>query len=131
MAWVDPVGLMEAPAELADLVLPFPPGRLHHVLARASLYVGEGGTTAIEAAVLGTPAVMLHPRARVFGVIRSLEDRDGLLRTAADCDEALRAAREILAAAPETWDERRSQMLERSVELSRWMLERFGVLTAG
>jgi predicted glycosyltransferase len=118
------------PAELADLVIPFAPDRLHHVLARASLYLGEGGTTAIEAAMLGTPAVMLHPRARVFGVIRSLEDRDRLLRTAGDCDSALAAARAMLELDPATWDERRAAMLDRCVELSGWMLERFSALTA-
>ena len=41
-------------------LFPLPPERLHQALAFADLYVGEGITMASEAAVLGTPAVLLN-----------------------------------------------------------------------
>jgi len=37
------------------------PEDLHHILAFASLYIGEGATTASEAAILGTPAIYMNP----------------------------------------------------------------------
>lgn len=37
-----------------------PPEKLHSALYYASLYFGEGGTTAVEAALIGTPAVHLE-----------------------------------------------------------------------
>ncbi len=51
----------ELPKELKPYVLPTPPEALHDVLYYASGYIGEGGTTASEAACLGTPSVFVSP----------------------------------------------------------------------
>lgn len=50
------------PADLESYRFPLPAGRLHDALAFADLYVGEGSTMASEAAVLGTPAVLINSR---------------------------------------------------------------------
>jgi hypothetical protein len=50
----------ELPAELERYRLAIPYRHIHHVLAFASLYVGEGATMASEAAVLGTPSVYVN-----------------------------------------------------------------------
>jgi hypothetical protein len=50
----------ELPAELERYRLAIPYRQIHHVLAFASLYVGEGATMASEAAVLGTPSVYVN-----------------------------------------------------------------------
>ncbi len=49
------------PEELAPFSYSLPPEQLHHVLAFADCYVGEGATTASEAVCLGTPAVYINP----------------------------------------------------------------------
>lgn len=49
------------PAELQKHCLIPPPEHIHHVLAFARLYVGEGATMASEAAMLGTPAIYTNP----------------------------------------------------------------------
>jgi len=46
--------------EMRSFVFPLAPARLHDALAFADLYVGEGATMASEAAVLGTPAVLIN-----------------------------------------------------------------------
>ena len=48
------------PESFGPWLFPLPPERIHHALAFADLYVGEGITMASEAAVLGTPAVLLN-----------------------------------------------------------------------
>jgi predicted glycosyltransferase len=73
--------------ELEPYQLKIPPHQIHHVMAFARLCVGEGGTMATEAAVLGTPAVLVTTlQAGVFEEFK----RHGLLQQTADTDEALR-----------------------------------------
>jgi UDP-N-acetylglucosamine 2-epimerase (non-hydrolysing) len=50
----------ELPQELAAYRLQIAPQRMHHLLAYAALYVGEGATMASECAMLGTPAIYLN-----------------------------------------------------------------------
>jgi uncharacterized protein len=40
-----------------------PPEKMHSLLSRASLYIGEGGTMATEAAVLGVPSIHIESMA--------------------------------------------------------------------
>ena len=47
------------PAELQEYQIRVSPEKLHDLLYYATLYVGDGGTTASEAAVLGTPAIFI------------------------------------------------------------------------
>lgn len=49
------------PAALKSYQFPLPPHKLHHALAFADLYIGEGITMASEAATMGIPAVLLNP----------------------------------------------------------------------
>ncbi len=48
------------PAELSEYQIKINPSHLHHFLAFASLYIGEGSTTASECAVLGTPNIYVN-----------------------------------------------------------------------
>lgn len=48
------------PSEFEAYKLTVPPEKLHDVLAFASLYIGEGSTTASECSVLGTPNVYVN-----------------------------------------------------------------------
>jgi predicted glycosyltransferase len=50
----------ELPNELEDYRLKIQPDKLHDALAFATLYIGEGSTTASECAVLGTPAILIN-----------------------------------------------------------------------
>ena len=50
----------ELPADLDPYRFPLRPERMHHALAYATLFVGEGATMASESAVLGTAAVYIN-----------------------------------------------------------------------
>ncbi|HII98436.1 MAG TPA: DUF354 domain-containing protein [Methanoregula sp.] len=51
---------MDLPENLKSYVLKLAPEKLHDLLAYASLYIGEGATTASECAVLGTHAIYVN-----------------------------------------------------------------------
>lgn len=66
----------ELPAELERFRSGIPAEKFHDLLYYATLYVGDGGTTASEAAVLGTPAVFISP---LYCGYQCDEERYGLL----------------------------------------------------
>jgi len=111
------------PEALRSQAVRVPPERIHHLLAEASLYVGEGATMAAEAAVLGTPAVFVHT-ARL-GYMQELESRWGLLWNCPSPARGRQVALE-LAADPrsEDWAQRRQDMLAGSLDVGEWMVER-------
>lgn len=63
------------PAELKTYKLPSPPEFIHDILSFASIYIGEGGTTANECAILGTPNVLINPQAKFVGLHNELMNR--------------------------------------------------------
>jgi uncharacterized protein len=107
------------PAALRPLQLTLPPQDLHHVLAGASLVVGEGATTAVEAAVLGTPAVFVHTAE--LGYVRELCERFELLYVETKQARALARSLELVrdpAATAEAWAGRRQRMLDASIDVT-------------
>lgn len=108
-----------APDALRPYVLPTPPDRLHHVLAAATFYVGEGATTAAEAAVLGTPAVFVHT-ARL-GYMLELERRHDLLFNRprqADAEELCAGWARDPGATRERFAARRAAMLAEKLDVA-------------
>lgn len=103
------------------------PERLHSLLYYASLYIGEGGTVATEAALLGTPAVRVSSRALhsdAMGNFEELETRYGLLYSFGNAQGALRKAREILEQkdAKELWRVKRQVLLNEKVDVTGLMI---------
>jgi len=74
------------PEELREYQLNIPVHQVHHVMAFASLCVGEGATMASESAVLGVPAVYINTLK--LGYIDMLEGY-GLVKQTTDTREAL------------------------------------------
>lgn len=64
------------PPELAEYQIKINPAHLHHFLAFASLYIGEGSTTASECAVLGTPNIYVN--SLIVGYCKEQEEKYGL-----------------------------------------------------
>jgi hypothetical protein len=112
------------PEDLKPFALNMPPHRIHHLLAEADLYVGEGATMGAEAAILGTPAVFVHT-ARL-GYMMELEDRWKLLWNTASQDDAERYSNEVLDdldATRVTWAARRAEMLKHRIDVGAWMVD--------
>jgi predicted glycosyltransferase len=112
----------EIDPEFAPLVTTFPPEKVHHLLAFATLYIGEGGTMASEAAVLGTPSIFVNTL--TMGYV--LEERDyGLLFLFTEGQEVLAKVRELLAM-PDlktVWSERRARLLAKKIDPTPWLVD--------
>ncbi|MDG5761805.1 DUF354 domain-containing protein [Natronococcus sp. A-GB1] len=105
------------PPTLETRRLAIAPDRIHDLLARADLFLGEGATMAIESALLGTPA--LYVSGLRAGVLEELEGRYRLLRwLSADVRpvEVLAHAQELLRIRESTWTRRRRRVLEETVD---------------
>ena len=80
-------------ASLQKYQLRIHPQDLHSILHYATMYVGEGGTTASEAVILGTPAIYINTLH--IGYLDEDEKR-GLLFHPNNLDETLEAIRTIV-----------------------------------
>ena len=83
------------PSELEQHRLAAPPHRLHNILAHAEIVVGDGATTATEAAVLGTPSVYISHFAPHLGYCRLLGDY-GLISAVSEGEDGICEIRRIM-----------------------------------
>ncbi len=112
------------PRALEPLHLKGPVEQVHHVLAYATLTVGESSTMASESAVLGTPAVHIGQTSR--GYIDDLERRYGLVEhfSPHEFDAALAAALYAMTRPdPDRVGAARSRMLDEKIDVTSWMIE--------
>lgn len=85
----------DVPKALKDHVLRIEPENIHLYLEKASLYIGEGATTASESAMLGTPAVYINPLP--LGYITA-EEKWGLLYNLGKSKNVLEEVEQLLKA---------------------------------
>ncbi|HVP24385.1 MAG TPA: DUF354 domain-containing protein [Methanomicrobiales archaeon] len=105
------------------------PEQIHSLLAFARLYIGEGGTMAAEAAVLGTPAIHIEATrsgeatGAGSGNFLELRDRYQLLYFFSTQEEAFAKALAILGeeGSRETWLARRERLLAEKIDVTSWM----------
>jgi predicted glycosyltransferase len=108
-----------------------PPEDIHSLLYYADLYIGEGGTMAAEAAVLGTPSI--HVEANADGVATGslsgnfceFRDQYGLLYFFADQDKAFSKAVELLEnrQSKQEWQRKRERLLQDKIDVTGWMTD--------
>jgi hypothetical protein len=110
------------PADLERFRLRVPPHQFHDVLAHAQLCIGEGGSVACEAALLGVPAIFVSTL-RV-GYLNRLEQHYQLAFSLSDSARALELAERLLSDpnTPAVWQERRARLLEVEEDLVPWMV---------
>jgi predicted glycosyltransferase len=99
------------------------PGRFHDLLGAIDLYVGEGGTTAAECAVLGTPAVYVSDL--TLGYLDELETAYGLVQNCAGegTDAVIEAACAALEQSDAVFQRRRQAMLAEKTNPRETILE--------
>lgn len=116
-------------SDLDARCLDLPPEEIHHLLAHADLYLGEGATMAAESAVLGTPA--LYVNTLRMGYTDELEARYGLLynfQGAFRHQQAVDTAERILdGSEPRDFADRRAQLLAEKTDTHRSVLNALGV----
>lgn len=118
---------IELNEELKPYQLKIHPKDLHHLLYYASLYIGEGGTTASEAAVLGTPAIYINTlEAGLFDE----EQERGLLYHLKNLNEIIECTDKILddSNSKEIYNARRQKLLREKIDPTAflvWFLENY------
>jgi predicted glycosyltransferase len=85
-----------APSGLRADRLPLPVHRIHHALALARVYLGEGATMATEAGLLGTPSVYASTLVGTMGNFDLLAAED-LVRSFRDGSRAVEEAARLMA----------------------------------
>ena len=118
------------PPELQPYQIRVSAEKLHDLLYYAALHVGEGGTTASEAAVLGTPSIYVSSLVGTMGNFIELEETYDLLYSFTDDNTALGKAIEILQnpASKEEWRTKRERLLEDKIDVTAfmvWFIENF------
>lgn len=88
----------ELPDEFIKYLFKDYPHQMHTLLQFATLFVGESGSMATEAAILGTPSVMVNSSAEHFGVFEYLRNY-GNLHFFNDENEAIEKIEHLLSAA--------------------------------
>ncbi|MDF2954394.1 MAG: putative glycosyltransferase [Candidatus Alkanophagales archaeon MCA70_species_2] len=107
-----------------------PPEKIHSLLYYADLYIGEGGTMAAEAAILGTPAIHIESTSKGIatgeftGNFLELRDKYGLLYFYPDQNQALEKAISILEDknSKDEWRKKREKLLKDKIDVTAWMV---------
>lgn len=84
----------ELPDSLKEYQLKIPANQLHNVLAFSKLYIGEGGTMASEAAMLGVPSIYVNSLP-LMGYLKDCRDC-GLLHHLSDYNDVIETGEAIL-----------------------------------
>jgi uncharacterized protein len=114
----------ELPPSLAARRVEVSPSRMHDLLARADLFLGESATMAIESSLLGTPALYVSDLRA--GVLEELEGRYRLLRWLsrdARPGEIVAHARELLRTRESTWRRRRRRVLAEKIDTTTLVVD--------
>jgi hypothetical protein len=107
------------------------PDKVHSLLHYAQMYIGEGGTMAVEAAILGTPAIHIESTVsgqasgEMYGNFLELRDRYDLLYFYSNHTEALDKVLEIFEAknSKKEWGGKREKLLSEKIDVTSWMTD--------
>jgi uncharacterized protein len=107
------------------------PAKMHNLLSYATLYVGEGGTMATEAALLGVPSIFVSTLSA--GNWQELEHNYGLMFSFQDSASALSKIKELLANPnlKQEWTEKRDRLLANKIDVTNFVvdeIEKLGTL---
>ena len=117
----------ELPAEFEPYRVKVAPEKMHDLLYYAALYVGEGGTMASEAAVLGTPAV--YTNTLRMGYTDEEEYKYGLIFNLSSNEESyediIKKTVELVAQddLKMEWEKKKDHLLNDKIDVTKFMIE--------
>jgi len=111
------------PTEFESYRMSISPIEMHDLLYYATMYIGEGGTMASEAAVLGTPAILVNTL--TAGTFQELEYRYHLLKSFGDETEFFDHVDQFVGNSnlKAEWRTKQQQLLHDTIDVTQWMLE--------
>lgn len=113
------------PKELQKYQIRIPPHRIHDALYYATLYIGEGATMASEAAVMGTPNILINPLAKDCGNFKEMAEKYELLKYHDSISGSFNDVIEFLVDenANSIWNERKENMLNEKIDLIPFLIQ--------
>ncbi|WP_406657745.1 DUF354 domain-containing protein [Methanolobus sp. ZRKC2] len=107
------------------------PEKLHDLLYNASLYLGEGGTTAVESAILGTPSIYVSSLVGTMGNFTELETKYEMMHCFDDSKEALQKAIDILSNpdAKKQWDVKKDRLIRDKIDVNEFIMSHIDLLS--
>jgi hypothetical protein len=117
--------------DLEQYRLQVPPEKIHSLLSYAQLYIGEGGTMAVEAGILGTPAIHIESTSlgqatgETCGNFLELRDTYGLIFFYPTEELALQKAIEILENphSKKEWQEKQKKLWSEVIDVTTWLTD--------
>lgn len=111
------------PESLKAYANPVPVQDVHHLLAFATLYIGEGGSMAAEAAVLGTPGIFTS--VLYCGYLMALEKDYDMVYNTQTLQEGTAIAEKLLAQPDlkQQWRQKQQTLLAQSDDLCEFMID--------
>ena len=116
--------------DLNEYVLRVPKERIHHVLYYADMLIADTGTMVTEAALLGTPAICYHPKARKIGNFVELEEKYQLIFTCTDHRALIEKTVELLTQRDlkKVWRGKQEKLIHEKIDITRfmtWLVENY------
>lgn len=111
--------------ELEEYKIKVSPEKLHDLLYYATLYIGDGATTAVESAILGTPAIYISSLVGTMGNFIEMEAKYNLLFSYSNSDKALNKAVNLFMN-PDLkaeWQCKKKNLLKDKIDVTEFMVE--------
>jgi len=112
--------------EFEEYRFPIPPENMHNALSFATMYIGEGGSMATEAAVLGTPSILIS--SLTAGVFEEYQNDYGLMYSFLpnEEDRILETIKELFhnEFLKQSWQEKRNRFIEDKIDITEWMVNK-------
>ena len=111
------------PAQFEPYRMNISPTMIHKALSSASLYIGEGGTMATEAAILGIPSVFVSTLSA--GTFKELENKYSLLKSFTEEEEALHFLENEISEGSLFADRssHKDKLIRDKVDVTSWMVD--------
>jgi uncharacterized protein len=112
----------DLPIEFERFRMSIPPHKLHDAISFSSLYIGEGGTTASEATILGIPSIYINSLP-LMGYLKE-EMGSGLLFHLQRTEDILSKAKEVLRMpnSKEIFSGKSKKMLNDKIDVTPFMI---------
>jgi len=111
------------PREFEPYRMSLCPTKIHDLLYYSKMYIGDGGTMTTEAAVLGTPAVLVTTL--TAGVFRDFEETYDLMYLFKDESLAIKKVEDLLQQhdLKAEWRAKRLKMLQNKIDVTQFIVD--------
>lgn len=113
------------PEELKKYEIKISPEKMHNIIYYAALYIGESGTMATEAGILGTPSIYISSLASAMGNFEEMEKKYELMCSYSDPFIAMNKALDIIKndSSKNDWKLKRIRMLEDCIDVNDFLID--------